>query len=318
PPPPSRRPRSTTTSFPRCRKNSQTPTGWPAAAATIACSRTPSTNGSPSPDRRPTRRARWPRNSSPASSRFDAPAPSCSRHARVRSCRVWNYRTGPMQIRMIHNSRDRDSLFMPMDANTIDLMLQYNIPPVRCEPTTHFHADHPSGNGHGILHDPPYGNFNLDPWQPAEWMAFRSNFVGIIMRHWDRKFELTPNRPWYRARHAAGAPVAARITCSLSLGLVDTRGHANHTYYIVKPQETTFRSFANRSLRVGLFTHRYLSLESSTERTRLRRGVEHRITYLQSTVLHEFGHTLGLGHINGSGNNDAAYEIGRASCRERG
>ena len=214
-----------------------------------------------------------------------------------------------MQIRMIHNSRDRDSLFMPMDANTIDLMLQYNIQLVRCEPTTHFHADHTSGNGHGILHDPGYGNFHLDPWQPAEWMAFRSNFVGIIMRHWDRKFELTPNRPWYRARNAAGAPVAARITCSLSLGLVDTRGHANHTYYIVKPQETTFRSFANRSLRVGLFTHRDLSLESSTERTRLRRGVVHRITYLQSTVLHEFGHTLGLGHINGSGNNDAAYGI---------
>jgi len=32
-----------------------------------------------------------------------------------------------MQIRMIHNGIDRDSLLTPTDARTVDLMLQYSI-----------------------------------------------------------------------------------------------------------------------------------------------------------------------------------------------
>jgi hypothetical protein len=212
-----------------------------------------------------------------------------------------------MQIRMIHNARDRDSLLMPMDARTIDLMLQYSMQLVRCEPTMHFHVGHTRCTGNGILHD-EYGTFHLEPWRDAEWVAFRDNFVRVIMRYWDHKFELTPNRPWYRARQAQTAPEAARITCSLSLGLVDAAGLTNHRYWIIKPRETSFRSFANRSLRHGLFTHRDLSLEWNTERTRIGR-VRHSISYLQSTVLHEFGHTLGLDHVNGAGNDDANYGI---------
>ena len=41
-----------------------------------------------------------------------------------------------MEIRMIHNGRDRDSLLMPMDSRTIDLMLQFSVQLVRCEPTS--------------------------------------------------------------------------------------------------------------------------------------------------------------------------------------
>ena len=37
-----------------------------------------------------------------------------------------------MDIRMIHNSRDRDSLLMPLEARRLDLMLQYSIQLVRC------------------------------------------------------------------------------------------------------------------------------------------------------------------------------------------
>jgi hypothetical protein len=121
---------------------------------------------------------------------------------------------------MIHNGRDRDSLLMPMDARTIDLMLQYSIQLVRCEPTTHFNAAGTYCTGDGILHD-EYGRFHLDPWTNVEWLAFRDNFVRVIMRYWDGKFELAPNRPWYLPRGAQGAPELARITCSLSLGLVD-------------------------------------------------------------------------------------------------
>ena len=35
----------------------------------------------------------------------------------------------------------------------------------------------------------------------------------------------------------------------------------------------------------------------------------HHVDYLQSTVLHEFGHTLGLDHVNGAGNSDANYGV---------
>ena len=131
-----------------------------------------------------------------------------------------------MQIHMIHNGRDRDSLLMPMDARSIDPMLQYSIQLVRCEPTTHFNVAGTYCTGNGILHDESE-RFHLDPWTNAEWLAFRDNFVSVIMRYWDGKFELTPSRPWYQPRHTQLAPEAAKITCSLSLGLVDTAGHAN-------------------------------------------------------------------------------------------
>jgi hypothetical protein len=51
-----------------------------------------------------------------------------------------------MNIRMIHNGRDRDSLLMPMDERTVDLMLQYSIQLIRCEPTTRIIPD--SSDGH--------------------------------------------------------------------------------------------------------------------------------------------------------------------------
>jgi len=212
-----------------------------------------------------------------------------------------------VQIRMIHNGRDRDSLLMPMDARTIDLMLQYSIRLVRCEPTSHFNVAGTYCTGHSILND-QYGRFHLETWTDAEWTAFRDNFVRVIMRYWDAKFELTPNQPWYRPSGSQVAAEAARITCSLSLGLVDTAQPANHQYYIIKPKETTFRSFAAPEQRLGLFTHRDLSLDWNTRQTRVGR-VRHSVSFLQCTVLHEFGHTLGLQHVAGAGNSDANYGV---------
>jgi hypothetical protein len=209
-----------------------------------------------------------------------------------------------MRLQMIHSGTNRDSLVTPADRRTFDLMLQLRLQLVRCEPTSHFNVQGTHCNGNGILHD-QFGTFHLDPWQTAEWTAFRTNVVPIIMRYWDRKFELTPSRPWYEPRPGEAA-VAARVTCSLSLQLVDTAGHAHHRYFIVKPQETTFRSFASGASRRGMFTHRDLSLRDRTRQTRVD-GFDHSVTYYQSTILHEFGHTLGLHHVAGSGNSSAAY-----------
>jgi hypothetical protein len=196
---------------------------------------------------------------------------------------------------------------MPMDARTIDLMLQFSIQLVRCEPTSHFNVAGTYCTGHGILNDQD-GRFHLDPWTDAEWAAFRDNFVGVITRYWDGKFELTPNQPWYRPSGPQVATEAARITCSLSLGLVDTVQQANQRYFIIKPRETTFRSFAVPEQRLGLFTHRDLSLDWNTRKTRVGR-VRHSVSFLQCTILHEFGHTLGLQHVAGAGNSDADYGV---------
>ena len=210
-----------------------------------------------------------------------------------------------MNIRMIHNGRDRDSLLMPMDDRTVDLMLQYSVQLIRCEPTTRiteFRSVDTHASGNGIVRDGS-DRFNLDAWTDGEWVAFRDNFVRVITRYWDGKFELTPNRAWYQARHAIGAPTASRITCSLSIGLVDAAGQANQRYFIIKPRETNFRSFAWAAHRLGMFTHRDLALDWNTRRTRLGR-VRHSVSFLQTTILHEFGHTLGLHHVGGRGNAD--------------
>lgn len=210
-----------------------------------------------------------------------------------------------MEIRFTHSAIDRDSLLLPMNARTVDLMLQYRIRLVRCEPTTHFHVNPAWCTGNGILHD-RYGTFHLDPWTDPEWLAFRVNFVNVIMRYWDHKFELRPSRPWFQARRGVGAPEAARITCSLSIDLVDPTEPAHHTYHIIKPQETDFRSFT--AGRRGIFTHRDLARGEDSARTRVD-GAWQDVTYFQSPVLHEFGHTLGLHHVNGRGNSNASYGI---------
>lgn len=215
-----------------------------------------------------------------------------------------------MQIRMVHNGRDRDSLLMPMDERTVDLMLQFSIQLVRVEPTTRlteFRTWGTHGSGDGILHD-GRERFNLDAWTDAEWVAFRDNFVRVLMRYWDGKFELAPNRAWYQPRHAIGAASSPKITCSMSIGLVDTAGLANQRFFIIKPRETNFRSFALGERRLGLFTHRDLALDWNTRQTRMGRAT-HSVSFLQTTILHEFGHTLGLHHVRGRGNTDAHYGI---------
>lgn len=211
-----------------------------------------------------------------------------------------------MQIRMVHSGRDRDSLLMPMGAaQNMDLMLQYTIQLVRCEPTTHFRVAETYCTGNGIMHD-EYGTFHLDQWTDGEWNEFRNNISTTILRYWDDKFELTPNQAWHRPFGPQRPAEATPITCSLSLGLVDQPNGAHQKYYIVKPRETSFRSFAVPDQRKGLFTNRDLSYNWITRRTRIGH-VRHSVSFLQCTILHEFGHTLGLGHVAGDGNDDAAY-----------
>ena len=118
-----------------------------------------------------------------------------------------------MNIRMIHNGRDRDSLLMPMDERTVDLMLQYSIQLIRCEPTTpitEFRSVGTHASGNGIVRDGS-DRFNLEAWRDDEWVAFRDNFVRVITRYWDGQFEphatgmVPPPTP-------SGPPSGPRIT----------------------------------------------------------------------------------------------------------
>src|SRR5262249_8365438 len=94
--------RSMITCCPRCRKNLPRPTEPPAASATIACSKIPFTNGLRNRVLRPTRRVRWSRNLSHASSRLDRVAlllsVSCCPHhegQRLGHPRIARLRVGP-------------------------------------------------------------------------------------------------------------------------------------------------------------------------------------------------------------------------------
>jgi hypothetical protein len=213
-----------------------------------------------------------------------------------------------VEIRTSHSGQDRDSLLAPRGARAFDLILQYRLQLVRCEPTTPFNASAASrifATGDGLLHDGPR-RFHLDRWENAEWLAFCENFIRVILRYWDRTLELVPNRPWYQRRGTQDAPEAARITCGLALRLADTAAQAHQRFFIIKPRETNFRPFANAQRRVGLFTHRDLAMRRQIWLTPID-GAVHNVLFMQSPVLHEFGHTLGLGHIGGRGSGERAY-----------
>ncbi|NIJ51159.1 hypothetical protein [Dyadobacter arcticus] len=211
-----------------------------------------------------------------------------------------------MQIQIFRSNRNWDSALLPLDDNTFGMILQFRVRLIRVEPTTRFFSSETYATGNGILHD-TYGRFQLDAWTDEEWEAYKRRFVQVVQRHWSDKFILDPNRAWYRPRLGA-ALTSALIQCGLSIQLVETAAQAHQTYRIIHPRNPGFRSYASDTLRSGLFTH--ADLESHWNGRLTRVGSEqHNIDFLQTTINHEFGHTLGLGHVNGSGNNDRAYGV---------
>jgi hypothetical protein len=222
-----------------------------------------------------------------------------------------------METRLTYKSKSYDASLMPtMDFLSHFLVLEYRVRLVRCEPATRLqNIDTVRVRGDGILRD---GGevFHLDAWTNAEWNGYVSNFSRIITSYWDDKFELTPNRPWFRAS-SQHKPAETPVKCYLNVKIVNSAAQAHQTYYIIKPREQTFRSFAWPSRRLGMFTHRDLARSQAIRRTRVgiadRHGHrdQHNIAFWQTTVLHEFGHTLGLNHVLGQGNEDWRYGITR-------
>lgn len=218
-----------------------------------------------------------------------------------------------MQFRMIHNGADRDSMLYRLDEQHLDLALRYRIELVRVEPTTRVQVPgdpNTFANGDGQIHDDD-GVHKLAKWEEWEWFAFRDNFPKVIKDFWDEKFELTPNRAWFRPSPNQGL-TAPKVTCSLDIELV--AGGAHQRYFIINlaPNEQPFRSFAVPTERTGVFTQYDLSPDKFHRKTSIRHGrrtEQHRVTYFQTTILHEFGHTMGLHHVRGQSNKDDAYGI---------
>ncbi|MEO6281824.1 MAG: hypothetical protein ABIN80_19540 [Dyadobacter sp.] len=211
-----------------------------------------------------------------------------------------------MHIHLFRNARRWDSCLLPIDDTTFGLILQFKVHLVRVEPTTRFFRPDTHATGNGILHD-LYGTFNLDAWVDRDWEEYKRRFVQVVQRHWSDKFVLTPNKDWYTPR-AGSARNSATIQCGLSIQLVDTAAQAHQTFRIIHPRETGFRAYVEEANRSGLFTHR--DLESHWNFTTTRVGAAtHSIDFLQTTINHEFGHTLGLDHVNGVGNGDSHYGV---------
>lgn len=220
-----------------------------------------------------------------------------------------------MQFRIVDAGADRDSMMYRVDEQSIDLALRYRIELVRCEPTTRIQIPGIAAtfaNGDGKLNDEG-AIYNLDVWENWEWFAFRDGFRRVVKDFWDGKFELTPNRPWFQ-QGAHQALTAPKVTCSLDIEIVNSPGKAHQRYFIIKlaPNASFFRSFAFPSGRTGVFTQNDLSPMTRHRRTRIgsgRHGTSHNVTYYQTVILHEFGHTMGLDHIKGAGNDSNSYGI---------
>ena len=133
--------------------------------------------------------------------------------------------------------------------------------------------------------------FHLERWTDREWSDFSRNFSNIITALLGRqvRVDTQPAVVIFASPqcHHAGDHRLPSVAGAGRDGRKRTTATTSSSH--AKPP---FRSFAAADRRLGLFTHRDLAYGWNDRRTRV--GSErHRVSYLQSTVLREFGHTLG-------------------------
>ena len=140
-------------------------------------------------------------------------------------------------------------------------------------------------------------HFPLQAWETSEWDNFRSNFATVVERAWNNRIWLLPSQPWYRS-HPTHPPISVAVRCRVRLTLNDASPHL--TFRCVKPGAATdpsahnagFRSYASYQTRSGVLTDRALTPHDLSPNSPT---MAHH-SYRRTTVGHEFGHVLGLGH----------------------
>ena len=204
------------------------------------------------------------------------------------------------------------SLFMPMNFQNHFLMLQYEVQLIRCEPTTHFNVAGTYCTGNGVVHD---GNdrFHLEPWTDAEWIGFRDNFTGIVALLGREIRAHARSGVVSQSRRAACRRGGHHLTICRSkwwtrprVRTIDITSSSRAKRVSARSPGRVIGSACSRTAilpMTGTRAERALVLGPANRRPR------HSVSYLQCTVLHEFGHTLGLDHINGPGNDDWNYGV---------
>lgn len=156
---------------------------------------------------------------------------------------------------------------------------------------------------HGVLTDEGE-RFTLQPWELGEWEDYQRQLPRVVEQAWNDRLWLYPNMPWYQS-HPAAALETKQFGCRLSLTLTDNNPHV--TFRCIKVDAghrgNGFRSWASDHERRGVLTQNDLR----PERFRYDSGdgvVQGRPTNLtpyqsrQTTIAHEFGHILRLGHVH--------------------
>ena len=202
-----------------------------------------------------------------------------------------------MRIDQTTTGRHWDSA---LNVNTDELTLNFRVRLIQITP-----ASTSQGGLHihnGVLNDGGE-RFTLLPWELGEWGNYQRQFTRVVEQAWNDRLWLYPNMPWYQS-HPAASVETKRFGCRLSLTLTDDNPHV--TFRCIKVgtghRGNGFRSWASDQQRRGVLTHNDLRPEQFAYDSgdAVVRGRPTNLTPYQSrqtTVAHEFGHILRLGHV---------------------
>lgn len=227
-----------------------------------------------------------------------------------------------MHYHIVIKSDNWDSVLLPIDDNTLALMIQVRVYLQKIEPWEKHEFGKLICDGKGSVKEKYTGDtYFLDPWDSNEWQNFPQEFKKTVTDYWDNQFDLIPNKPWFKT---AKGLTPAKINCGVSVEIIKTIPQQAHVKFMVfntKKKPITMRSHIDNGVKpkegfinksdtelewVNWVPHIYRKEHIVTKVN----GHSHAIDYLQNGLAHEFGHILGLHHVSGDTNEGPSYGEG--------